>query len=180
MAPRNDLFMKAITITGTAALITSVEGTLRPPKDALGVFLRSPKRGTLPPLPRTGAEDSNALELTIYRVILKPSLGQQFRLLFLTLVPFLFLYFSSDPPKITANRTIISEKFSEMIGEPEEEFAAEGSWVLYQASFPQNFSHVIVLRDGKLEEQGNLSELEGNVKLLSGPAAAERRGRCAR
>jgi hypothetical protein len=108
-------------------------------------------------------------------------LGQQFRLLFLTLVPFLFLYFSSDPPKITANRTIISEKFSEISKEPEEEFAGRGIMrVLCQPSFRQNFNHVIVLRDGKLEEQGNLSELEGNVKLLSGPAAAERRGRCAR
>jgi hypothetical protein len=173
--------MKAITIKGTAALITSVEGTLRQPEDALGVFLGPPKRGTLPPLPRTGAEDSNALELTIYRVILEPSLRQQFLLLVLSLVPFSFLYFSSDPPKTTDNRTIISEKFSEISKEPEEEFAGRGIMrVLCQPSFLQNFSHVIVLRDGKLEEQGNLSELEENAKLLSGPVAAERRGRCAR
>jgi putative ABC transport system ATP-binding protein len=54
------------------------------------------------------------------------------------------------------------------------EFAGRGIiWVLHRASLARNFDRILVLSNGKLEEQGTLSELEGNGSLMSLLIAAE-------
>jgi len=55
-----------------------------------------------------------------------------------------------------------------------EEFAGRGIiWVLHRASLARNFDRILVLSNGKLPEQGSLSELEGNGSLMSLLIAAE-------
>ena len=55
-----------------------------------------------------------------------------------------------------------------------EEVAGRGLiWVLHRASLARNFDRVLVLSNGKLEEQGSLSDLEGNGSLMSLLMAAE-------
>ena len=46
-------------------------------------------------------------------------------------------------------------------------------WVLHRASLARNFDRILVLSNGKIEEQGTLSELDGNGSLLSLLVAAE-------
>jgi len=55
-----------------------------------------------------------------------------------------------------------------------EEFADRAMiWVLHRASLARNFDRILVLSNGKLQEQGSLSELEGNGSLMSLLIAAE-------
>jgi putative ABC transport system ATP-binding protein len=55
-----------------------------------------------------------------------------------------------------------------------QEFAGRGIiWVLHRASLARNFDRVLVLSNGKLEEQGSPSELENNGSLMSLLIAAE-------
>ena len=55
-----------------------------------------------------------------------------------------------------------------------EEFAGRGIiWVLHRASLARNFDRVLVLSNGKLQEQGTPSELEGSGSLMSLLIAAE-------
>jgi ABC-type transport system involved in cytochrome bd biosynthesis fused ATPase/permease subunit len=55
-----------------------------------------------------------------------------------------------------------------------EEFRDRGIiWVLHRASLARNFDRILVMSNGKLEEQGTPSELEGNGSLLSLLVAAE-------
>jgi putative ABC transport system ATP-binding protein len=55
-----------------------------------------------------------------------------------------------------------------------EEFAGRGIiWVLHRAGLARNFDQVIVLSNGKLQEQGTPVELEGNGSLMSLLMAAE-------
>jgi ABC-type multidrug transport system fused ATPase/permease subunit len=55
-----------------------------------------------------------------------------------------------------------------------EEFRDRGIiWVLQRASLARNFDRILVMSNGKLEEQGTPSELEGNGSLLSLLVAAE-------
>jgi putative ABC transport system ATP-binding protein len=55
-----------------------------------------------------------------------------------------------------------------------DEFAGRGIiWVLHRASLAKNFDRVLVLSNGKLEEQGTPSELDGNGSLMSLLIAAE-------
>jgi putative ABC transport system ATP-binding protein len=55
-----------------------------------------------------------------------------------------------------------------------DEFAGRGIiWVLHRADLAKNFDRVLVLSNGKLEEQGTPSELDGNGSLMSLLMAAE-------
>ncbi len=55
-----------------------------------------------------------------------------------------------------------------------EEFAGRGIiWVLHRASLARNFDRVVVLSNGKLQEQGTPVELESNGSLMSLLIAAE-------
>lgn len=55
-----------------------------------------------------------------------------------------------------------------------EEFAGRGMiWVLHRAALARNFEHVLVMSNGKLQEQGPPVGLEGNGSLMSLLAAAE-------
>jgi ABC-type multidrug transport system fused ATPase/permease subunit len=55
-----------------------------------------------------------------------------------------------------------------------DEFAGRGIiWVLHRANLAKNFDRVLVLSNGKLEEQGTPSELDGNGSLMSLLIAAE-------
>jgi len=55
-----------------------------------------------------------------------------------------------------------------------EEFAGRGIiWVLHRASLARNFERALVLSGGKLQEQGSVSELQGNDSLMSLLVAAE-------
>jgi ABC-type multidrug transport system fused ATPase/permease subunit len=55
-----------------------------------------------------------------------------------------------------------------------EEFAGRGIiWVLHRASLARNFDRVLVLSNGKLQEQGAPTELDGNGSLMSLLIAAE-------
>jgi ABC-type multidrug transport system fused ATPase/permease subunit len=110
--------MKAMTMKGTAVLVTPVEETLGRSRDALSVLPEPQNRVTLSPVakpPETDAGDPNALEPTIYRFILKYSLGQQFILLIFTLLSFPFLYFSLDLPKTIVNQAIGGKQFPQGI-----------------------------------------------------------------
>jgi len=110
--------MKAMTMKGTAVLATPVEETLRPSRAALRVLPEPQNQVTLSPVakpPETEAGDPNALEPTIYRFILKYSLGQQFLLLIFTLLSFPFLYFSLDLPKTIVNQAIGGKQFPQGI-----------------------------------------------------------------
>jgi ABC-type multidrug transport system fused ATPase/permease subunit len=62
---------------------------------------------------------------------------------------------------------------SRVIKQLNEEFAGRGIiWVLHQASLPRNFDRVLVLGNGKLQERGASSELDGSSSLTSLPIAA--------
>ena len=103
---------------GTAVLVTPVEETHRRSRDALSVFPGLQNEVTSSPIakpPETEAGDPNALEPTIYRFILKYSLGQQFLLLIFTLLSFPFLYFSLDLPKTIVNQAIGGKQFPQSI-----------------------------------------------------------------
>ena len=55
-----------------------------------------------------------------------------------------------------------------------DEFAGRGIiWVLHRADLTKNFDRVLVLSNGKLEEQGIPSELDNNESLMSMLIAAE-------
>lgn len=55
-----------------------------------------------------------------------------------------------------------------------EEFAGRGIiWVLHRASLARNFERALILSGGKLQEQGSVSELQGNGSLMSLLVAAE-------
>jgi ABC-type multidrug transport system fused ATPase/permease subunit len=55
-----------------------------------------------------------------------------------------------------------------------EEFAGRGIiWVLHRASLARNFDRALILSGGKLQEQGSVSELQGNGSLMSLLVAAE-------
>jgi putative ABC transport system ATP-binding protein len=55
-----------------------------------------------------------------------------------------------------------------------DEFASRGIiWVLHRANLAKNFERVLVLSNGKLEEQGTPAELDGNGSLMSLLIAAE-------
>jgi energy-coupling factor transporter ATP-binding protein EcfA2 len=55
-----------------------------------------------------------------------------------------------------------------------EEFAGRGIvWVLHRASLARDFDRVLVLSNGKLQEQGSPAELDGNGSLMSLLMAAE-------
>jgi ABC-type multidrug transport system fused ATPase/permease subunit len=55
-----------------------------------------------------------------------------------------------------------------------DEFAGRGIvWVLHRANLAKNFDRVLVLSNGKLEEQGNPSELDRSGSLMSLLIAAE-------
>jgi energy-coupling factor transporter ATP-binding protein EcfA2 len=55
-----------------------------------------------------------------------------------------------------------------------EEFAGRGIiWVLHRASLARNFERALILSGGKLQEQGRVSELQGNGSLMSLLVAAE-------
>src|SRR6266436_682257 len=110
--------MKAMMMKGTAVLITPVKETLRPSRDALRILPGPQNQVTSSPAakpPETDAGDPNALEPTIYRFILKHSLGQQFLLLVFTLLSFPFLYFSLELPKTIVNRAIGGKQFPQDI-----------------------------------------------------------------
>jgi putative ABC transport system ATP-binding protein len=54
------------------------------------------------------------------------------------------------------------------------EFAGRGIiWVLHRASLARNFDRALILSGGKLQEQGSVSELQGNGSLMSLLVAAE-------
>jgi putative ABC transport system ATP-binding protein len=55
-----------------------------------------------------------------------------------------------------------------------DEFDGRGIiWVLHRASLARNFDRILVLSNGRLQEQGSLSELEGEGSLMSLLIAAE-------
>jgi len=55
-----------------------------------------------------------------------------------------------------------------------DEFAGRGIiWVLHRASLARNFDRVLVMSNGKLQEQGTPAELEPKGSLMSFLLAAE-------
>ena len=55
-----------------------------------------------------------------------------------------------------------------------DEFAGRGIiWVLHRASLARNFDRILVLSNGKLQEQGSPDELDGTGSLMSLLVAAE-------
>jgi putative ABC transport system ATP-binding protein len=113
----NDLFMKAIAIRGVAALVSTAEEVLRPARDWIAFIPWRNKawrnKAAVPPTeepPEKKLEDPSAIEPTLYRFILRHSLGPQILLLVLTLVSFPFLYYSLLLPKTITNGAIKSEK----------------------------------------------------------------------
>src|SRR5438067_8976169 len=90
--------MKAMTAAASAADAVLRRGLLpvTPQSDA--------ERIPQPPVPP--APETNDLEPSVYRFILKHSFKQQIVLLLLTLVSFPFLYYSLDLPKTIVNRAI--------------------------------------------------------------------------
>jgi hypothetical protein len=166
--------MKAITIEGTPALITPVEGALPLPVGVLGVFRGPPKRDILPPLPRTGVEDSNVLQSPIYRIILKPSSRQQFLLRFPTVIPRPLFFASLGAPKTTPHRTISGEQLSEMRNGQEKEFAEpeHRSSVVSDESVAK-FRRRHRPRRWQPKKQGGHVALEENAKLMFGLVVRE-------
>jgi ABC-type multidrug transport system fused ATPase/permease subunit len=105
--------MKAMVMKGMAALVTTAEDALRPARDWFG-FLpwRSKQAGTAPEAkpPEEEVGDPSALEPTLYRFILRHSLGAQIFLLVLTVVSFPFLYYSLQLPREITDGAIKSGK----------------------------------------------------------------------
>src|SRR6516162_10753056 len=105
--------MKAIAVRGVAALVNTAEGALRPARDWLGFLPWRPKGAASTPQKTRQEEeagDPSALEPTLYRFILRHSLGAQIILLVLTLVSFPFLYYSLLLPKTITDGAIKSGK----------------------------------------------------------------------
>src|SRR6516162_7276522 len=104
--------MKAIAVRGVAALVSTAEGALRPARDWLGFLPWRQKEAAPAPArkPKPEAEDPSALEPTLYRFILRHSLGAQIFLLVLTVVSFPFLYYSLLLPKTITDGAIKSGK----------------------------------------------------------------------
>jgi len=105
--------MKAMTMKGMAALVTTAEDALRPGRDWFGFLPWRPKRAASTPTKgpqerETG--DPSAPEPTIYRFILRHSLASQILLLLFTLVSFPFLYYSLVLPKTIMDGAIKSGK----------------------------------------------------------------------
>jgi putative ABC transport system ATP-binding protein len=73
-----------------------------------------------------------------------------------------------------ATSALDGQSQSRVISGLKEEFAGRGViWVLHRASLARNFDRVLVLSNGKLQEQGRFAELEGNGSLMSLLIAAE-------
>jgi putative ABC transport system ATP-binding protein len=105
--------MKAIAMKGMAALVSTAEGALRPARDWLGFVPWRHKAAASAPTkkpPERDAGDPSALEPTLYRFILRHSLGAQIFLLVLTIVSFPFLYYSLKLPKEITDGAIKSGK----------------------------------------------------------------------
>jgi putative ABC transport system ATP-binding protein len=101
--------MKAIAMKGAAALVNTAEGALRPARDWFGFLPRRPKRAASTPTKRPQEKetgDPSELEPTLYRFILRHSLGAQILLLVLTIVSFPFLYYSLLLPRTITDGAI--------------------------------------------------------------------------
>jgi putative ABC transport system ATP-binding protein len=104
--------MKAIAIKGVAALVSTAEEALRPARDWVA-FIPWRHKAVAPPAkepPEKKVGDPSALEPTLYRFILRHSLGAQIFLLVLTVVSFPFLYYSFKLPKEITDGAIKSGK----------------------------------------------------------------------
>jgi len=98
---------------GMAALVATAEDALRPARDWFGFLPRRSKKAASAPTkkwPEKEAGDPSALEPTLYRFILRHSLGAQIFLLVLTLVSFPFLYYSLLLPRTITDGAIKSGK----------------------------------------------------------------------
>ena len=98
---------------GMATLVTTAEDALRPARDWFGFLPRRPKRAASTSTKRQRekeTDDPGALEPTLYRFILRHSLGAQIFLLVLTLVSFPFLYYSLKLPREITDGAIKSGK----------------------------------------------------------------------
>jgi putative ABC transport system ATP-binding protein len=104
--------MKAIAVRGVSALVSTAEEALRPARYWLGFVPWRQKAAAPVPAtkPKPEAEDPSALEPTLYRFILRHSLGAQIFLLVLTVVSFPFLYYSLKLPKEITDGAIKSGK----------------------------------------------------------------------
>src|SRR5215469_1935291 len=104
--------MKAIAIKGVAALVSTAEEALRPARDWVA-FIPWRSKAAVPPAKEPlekKVEDPSSLEPTLYRFILRHSLGAQIFLLVLTVVSFPFLYYSFKLPKEITDGAIKSGK----------------------------------------------------------------------
>src|SRR6516162_3707975 len=104
--------MKAIAIRGVAALVSTAEEALRPARDWLA-FIPWRNKAAAPPTkepPEKTVGDPSVLDPTLYRFILRHSLGAQIFLLVLTLVSFPFLYYSLKLPREITDGAIKSGK----------------------------------------------------------------------
>jgi putative ABC transport system ATP-binding protein len=104
--------MKAIAIRGVTALVSTAEEALRPARDWVA-FIPWRHKTAVPPAkepPEKKVGDPNALEPTLYRFILRHSLGAQIFLLVLTVVSFPFLYYSLKLPREITDGAIKSGK----------------------------------------------------------------------
>jgi putative ABC transport system ATP-binding protein len=104
--------MKAIAIRGVAALVSTAEEALRPARDWVAFIPWRHKAAAPPtePPPEKKVGDPSELEPTLYRFILRHSLGAQIFLLVLTVVSFPFLYYSLKLPKEITDGAIKSGK----------------------------------------------------------------------
>jgi len=98
---------------GMAALVTTTEDALRPARDWFGFLPWRQKEAASAPQkkpPEKEAGDPSALEPTLYRFILRHSLGAQIFISVLTFVSFPFLYWSLLLPKTITDGAIKSGK----------------------------------------------------------------------
>jgi putative ABC transport system ATP-binding protein len=102
-----------MVMKGMATQVTTAEDALRPARDWFGFLPRRPKRAASTSTKRQRekeTDDPGALEPTLYRFILRHSLGAQIFLLVLTLVSFPFLYYSLKLPREITDGAIKSGK----------------------------------------------------------------------